>query len=181
MTGGRVSFAAAIAGATSSLLHAVEIESGGKRTVTFFGSSKRELGRGREPDVAVREAAACNMRPGQCLPAPELVACDPGGSAAACRRRWLNDASGHRGPRTGGSGAKWMGGLAESAARIHRVDRRISIEVSPVQRSGRACRSLRGRSNRKRGGKSDRNGSGPAPSYTEFFVHRDYHPSNVFW
>jgi len=170
----------AIPGATSSLLHAVEIESdAGVHTLVLRRFSDREWVK-REPDVAMREARSLQHAVRAGLAAPSLIAVDATGEhcgvpatlASRLRGRVVlspDDMSG------------WLDGLAGAAAKIHRVDAagfpwtytryneneslRVPLWSTQPEAWKRAIEIV----------------EGPQPAYRECFVHRDFHPSNVLW
>ena len=180
VTGARVLSVAVLPGATSSLLHAVEIESasGGYGLVLrrFVDQEWVE----REPDVAVREGVSLQHATRAGLPAPELIAVDRDGTHTGVPATLVS--------RIAGSVVleptdmtSWLRGLAESAAQIHRVDaagfrskyRRYNDEqplaVPNWSKQQEAWK------------KAIEIVEGPPRTYPESFVHRDYHPSNVLW
>jgi aminoglycoside phosphotransferase (APT) family kinase protein len=178
--GGRVTEVAVLPGATSSALHSVEIESNGQRHKLVLRRFTDAAWVKREPDIAAREAASVEKAARSGLPAPKLVATDRDGSycgvpatlvtllrgEVVLRPENLND---------------WIAGLAGAAAQIHRVDaagfrwqyrRYNERDVLAVPRWSQQPGAWQ---------RVIETVQGPAPSYRECFVHRDYHPSNVLW
>lgn len=178
--GGRVTSVAVLPGATSSAVHRVDVESNGKpRSLLLRRFTNSEWVRA-EPDVAVREATSVQHATRAGLPAPELVATDRDGSYCGVPATLVTFLPGEvmLGPSEKN---EWIKGLALAAARIHRVDAagfrwkyrryndRDSLQVPRWSQHPEAWR------------KAIDVVQGPAPSYRECFVHRDYHPSNVLW
>ena len=178
--GGRVTSVTVIRGATSSVLHAVEIEREGQPRKLVLRRFTNEGWVKEEPDVAFREATSVQKARMAGLPAPELIASDRDGSHCGVPATLVTLVPGkvvlQPVDRT-----EWLNGLANAAAQIHRVEasgfpwkyRRYNdrdlLTVPPWSTQAdvwkRAIEVVQG----------------PAPSYSECFVHRDYHPSNVLW
>jgi aminoglycoside phosphotransferase (APT) family kinase protein len=179
-SGGRLVSAAAMHGATSSLLHAVEVESDGKRNSLVLRRFVNEEWVRQEPDVAAREAASVEHATAAGLPAPELVACDPDGSRCGVPATLVTMLRGVV-VLEPANWQKWIEGLARAAAQIHRV----GAEGLPWQYrryNDRDSLSVPSWSSKPEAwSKAIDMVQGPAPSYRECFVHRDYHPSNVLW
>lgn len=177
---GRVTAVAALPGATSSVLHRVDVESNGElRSLVLRRFTNNEWVRA-EPDVAVREAASVQHATRAGLPAPELVATDRDGSYCGVPATLVTLLRGEV-VLLPTDWKEWIKGLADAAAQIHRVDAagfrwkyrryndRDSLQVPPWSQHPEAWR------------KAIDVVQGAAPSYRECFVHRDYHPSNVLW
>jgi len=179
-TGARVISVAVLAGATSSLLHAVEIESAhGRHSLVLRRFANQEWVR-REPDVAVREGLSLQHATRAGLPVPELIAVDPDGTHCGVPATLV--------ARIPGSVVlepedrrSWLRGLAEAAARIHRVDaagfRWKYRRYNDAQALGAPGWSKQPEAWKKA---IDIVQGTPRP-YPECLVHRDYHPSNVLW
>jgi aminoglycoside phosphotransferase (APT) family kinase protein len=178
----RVLAAEALAGGTSSAVHALRVDTG--------GSSVRKLVLRRfvradwlaeEPDTATREAQALELLADVRLPAPRLVAVDPDGSRAGAPSVLMT-----RLPGT----VEWepplveefLRALAEPLPVIHSVRvagggalpyyrpyplrmRRPPVWAARPDVWERAFDVL----------------DGESPSEERLFVHRDYHPGNVLW
>jgi aminoglycoside phosphotransferase (APT) family kinase protein len=180
VTGGRVAGVAVVRGATSSALHSVEVENDGQRRKLLLRRFTDSDWVRREPDLAIREATSVQHARRAGLPAPELVATDKDGSYCGVPATLVTMLAGDVVLQPA-SWNEWVDGLARAAAQIHRVDaagfrwkyRRynegdsLSVPRWSQQPAAwkRAIDVVRG----------------PAPSYRECFVHRDYHPSNVLW
>ncbi len=119
--GGRVISEEVLAGATSSLLHAVEVDRNGARLGLVLRRFVNEEWVKDEPDIASREAASLRHATRAGLPAPELVACDANGAHCGVAATLVVMLPGKvvlQPPNW----KQWLQGLAESAAQIHRVD-----------------------------------------------------------
>jgi len=178
--GGRVTSVAVHPGATSSVLHSVEIESNGQLRSLVLRRFTNEDWVRQEPDIAVREAASVEQAARAGLPAPKLVATDRDGSYCGVPATLVTLLRG-KVVLQPANWNEWLQGLAHLAAQIHRVDAagfrwkyrryndRDSLEVPRWSERPKAWK------------KAIDVVQGPAPSYRECFIHRDYHPSNVLW
>jgi aminoglycoside phosphotransferase (APT) family kinase protein len=179
-TGARVISVAALTGATSSLLHAVEIESTAGRYSLVLRRFVNQEWVKREPDVAVRESVNLQHATRAGLPAPELIAVDPDGThcgvPATLVARFPGSVVLEPTDRT-----SWLRGLAESAARIHRVDAAGFRWKYRRYNDGEALAVPNWSKQRDAWKEAIEIVEGPPHSYAECFVHRDYHPSNVIW
>jgi aminoglycoside phosphotransferase (APT) family kinase protein len=180
VAGGRVVAVEAVPGATSSLLHSVEVETAaGQRTLVLRRFVDRAWVK-REPDVAVREARSLQHAERAGLPAPRLLAVDADGAHCGVPATVVTKLTGAV-VLEPADRKDWLAGLAKAAAQIHRVDaagfpwkyRRyndgVPLSVPAWSTQPHAWRTA-----------IDVVRSAP-PSYTESFIHRDYHPSNVLW
>jgi aminoglycoside phosphotransferase (APT) family kinase protein len=169
-----------LAGATSSVVHRVEVETNGaRRSLVLRRFTNAEWVRA-EPDLALREGVSIQHATRAGLPAPELVATDKDGSYCGDPATLVTLLRGAVVLQPVNRN-EWVRGLARAAAQIHRVDAagfrwkyrryndRESLHVPQWSQQPDAWR------------KAIDIVQGPAPSYRECFVHRDYHPSNVLW
>jgi aminoglycoside phosphotransferase (APT) family kinase protein len=177
---GRVISATLMPGATSSLLHSVEIERKDGPHSLVLRRFVNEEWVNEEPDIAAREAASIRHATKAKLPAPELIACDATGEYCGVPATLVTRIPG-KVVLEPSDWKRWVRGLAESAARIHRVEaggfpwtyRRFNegllLTVPPWSRQRAAWEQV------------IEIVEGKAPAYRECSVHRDYHPSNVLW
>ena len=180
VTGGRVFSVAVLPGATSSLLHAIEIQStAGRQSLVLRRFVDQEWVE-REPDIAVREGLSLQHASRAGLAVPELISLDQDGAHCGVPATLVTRIPG-RVVLEPDDQISWLRGLARSAARIHRVDaagfrwkyRRyndgepLGVPLWSRQQEAweRAIETV----------------EGPPHSSPESFVHRDYHPSNVLW
>jgi aminoglycoside phosphotransferase (APT) family kinase protein len=180
ITGGRVTSVALLRGATSSALHSVEVESNGQVQSLVLRRFTNEGWVRQEPDIAVREAASVEHATRANILAPALVATDRDGSYCGVPATLVTMLHGEVVLRPA-NWNEWIEGLARAAAQIHRVDaagfrwkyrrynERDALEMPRWSKQQEAWK------------KAIEVVQGPAPSYRECFVHRDYHPSNVLW
>ena len=179
-TGARVVSVSVLPGATSSVLHAVEVRAGDRSRVLVLRRFVNEEWTRREPDVAIREGRSLQHATRAALPTPELIAVDSNGEHCGVPATLVTKLEGSvvlEPPDL----KSWLRGLADVAARIHRVDAagfpwkyrryndRESLSVPRWSSQPDAWR------------RAIQVVEGPQPSYRECFVHRDYHPSNVLW
>ncbi len=178
--GGRVVSVAVLAGATSSALHSVDIESSGQVSRFVLRRFTNEAWVRREPDLAVREAASLQHATRAGLPAPHLVGVDRDGLHCGVPASLVTMLPGQAVLKPA-NWTEWIEGLARAAAQIHRVDaggfrwkyhRYNDRETLVVPRWSNQPEAWK---------KAIEAVQRPAPCYRECFVHRDYHPSNVLW
>jgi aminoglycoside phosphotransferase (APT) family kinase protein len=179
-TGARVISVAVLPGATSSLLHAVEVEgANGRRSLVLRRFVDDKWVRA-EPDVAVREGMSLQHATRAGLQAPELVALDADGEHCGVPATLV--------VRLKGSVVleptdrkQWLRGLAETAARIHRVEAAGFRWKYRRYNEGVSLAVPRWSQQQEAWATAIEIVEGPPPSYSQCFVHRDYHPSNVLW
>jgi aminoglycoside phosphotransferase (APT) family kinase protein len=179
-TNARVISVAVLPGATSSLLHAVEVESVTGRRSLVLRRFVNEKWVTAEPDVAVREGMSLQHATRAGLPAPDLIALDADGEHCGVPATLV--------ARLEGSVVleptdrkQWVRGLAETAARIHRVDAAGFHWKYRRYNEGATLTLPRWSKQQEAWAKAIEIVDGPPRSYSECFVHRDYHPSNVLW
>jgi aminoglycoside phosphotransferase (APT) family kinase protein len=176
----RVLSVAVLPGATSSLLHAVEIEStAGARSLVLRRFVSQEWIE-REPDVAVHEGLSLQHATRACLPAPELIAVDRDGTHCGVPATLVARIPG-RVVLEPADRLSWLRGLAESAARIHRVDAAGFRWKYRRYNEGQPVTVPNWSKQREAWRIAIEIVDGPQHPYSESFVHRDYHPSNVLW
>jgi len=166
--------------ATSSLLNDVEVEGDGGRAHVILRRFTDKTWVRSEPDVALREAVSLQHATRAGLPAPTFVALDQAGEECGVPATLVAKLPG-KVVLSPEDFAPWIHGLAKGAAQIHRVDaagfkwkyrrynERDSLAVPDWSQQPDAWR------------KAIDVVLGPAPSYSECLIHRDYHPSNVLW
>jgi aminoglycoside phosphotransferase (APT) family kinase protein len=179
-TGGRVISVKAMRGATSSLLHTIELEVSDRRRILVLRRFNDARWVKREPDVAKREATSLQHAVRAGLAAPTVIAVDADGDHCGVPATLVTLIEGAvilDPPDL----SQWVGGLAKAAALIHRVDAAgfrwkyhryndgVDLAVPVWSHEPDAWQ------------KAIDVVTGPQPAYAECFVHRDYHPSNVLW
>jgi aminoglycoside phosphotransferase (APT) family kinase protein len=167
-------------GATSSLLHAVEVEGPtGKRSLVLrrFVNEKWV---NAEPDVAVREGMSLQHATRAGLPAPELIALDADGEHCGVPATLVTRLEGSV-VLEPADWKQWLRGLAAAATRIHRVDAAGFRWKYRRYNEGATLTLPRWSKQQDAWAKAIEVVEGPPRSYSECFVHRDYHPSNVLW
>ena len=179
-TGSRVIAVSVMAGATSSRLDDVELEDGSARRHLVLRRFTDAAWAKREPDLAVREGVSLQHAARAGLPVPGLIAVDARGEHCGVPATLVEKVEGAAILEPTNQ-REWLLGLAESAARIHRVEAsgfkwkyrrynesvRLTVPAWSKEQSAwmRAIEVVQG----------------PIPSYRECFIHRDFHPSNVLW
>jgi aminoglycoside phosphotransferase (APT) family kinase protein len=180
--GARVLAAKALAGGTSSAVHAVLVDRGASRPRELVLRRFLRLDwLAEEPDTATREAEALELLADVDLPTPRLIAVDPDGSVAGAPSVLMSRLPGR---------VEWdppvveefLRALAEPLPVIHSV--RVSADgVLPCYRPYR----LRMRRPPAWAARPDvweraiEVLDGESASEERLFVHRDYHPGNVLW
>ena len=167
-------------GATSSRLDDVELEDANARRHVVLRRFTDSKWVEREPDLAAHEGVALQHAKRAGLPAPAAIAVDARGDDCGVPATLVERIEGTVVLQPTDM-PNWVKGLAESVAQIHRVEAsgfrwkyrrynegpRLSVPVWSSQQAAwkKAIAIV----------------EGPAPSYRECFIHRDYHPSNVLW
>jgi aminoglycoside phosphotransferase (APT) family kinase protein len=181
-SGARVRASPAVAGGTSSAVHALSIDDAhGRRHELVLRRFVRLDWLAEEPDLAEREAIALRLLEGGGLPTPRLVAVDPDGSTAGAPAVLMTRLLGR---------IEWdppvverfLRALAEPLPAIHATaipaggrvpdyrPYRLEMHRAPAWAARpdvwlRAVEVL----------------EGAAPKGDRVFIHRDYHPGNVLW
>jgi aminoglycoside phosphotransferase (APT) family kinase protein len=179
-TGARVISVRVLPGATSSLLHAVEVENAtGKRSLVLRRFVNEKWVKA-EPDVAVREGMSLQHATRAGLPAPDLIALDADGEHCGVPATLVLRLEGSV-VLEPSDREQWLCGLAETAARIHRVDAAGFRWKYRRYNEGVTLTLPRWSKQQDAWAKAIEVVEGPHRSHSECFVHRDYHPSNVLW
>ena len=179
-TGARVVAVRVLPGATSSLLHAVEVEGPtGKRSLVLRRFVNQKWVKS-EPDVAVREGMCLQHATRAGLAAPELIAFDADGEHCGVPATLVTRLEGSV-VLEPSDREQWLRGLAETAARIHRVDAAGFRWKYRRYNEGVTLTLPRWSKQQDAWAKAIEMVEGLPRSYSECFVHRDYHPSNVLW
>jgi aminoglycoside phosphotransferase (APT) family kinase protein len=179
-TGARVISVAVLPGATSSLLHAVEVEGPTGRRNLVLRRFVNEKWVKAEPDVAVREGMSLQHATRAGLPAPDLIALDANGERCGVPATLVARLEGSV-VLEPADRKQWLRGLAETAARIHRVDAAGFRWKYSRYNEGASLTVPRWSKQQEAWAKAIELVEDPPRSYAECFVHRDYHPSNVLW
>jgi aminoglycoside phosphotransferase (APT) family kinase protein len=179
-TGARVISDAVLPGATSSLLHAVEVEGASSKRSVVLRRFVNEKWVKAEPDVAVREGTSLQHATRAGLPAPELIALDADGEHCGVPATLVTRLEGSV-VLEPSDRAQWLRGLAETAARIHRVDAGGFRWKYRRYNEGATLTLPLWSKQQDAWAKAIKIVEDPPHSYSECFVHRDYHPSNVLW
>jgi aminoglycoside phosphotransferase (APT) family kinase protein len=175
--------AEALAGGTSSAVHAVRVDMGDARPHELVLRRFVRLDwLAEEPDLAAREAAALGLLADVDLPTPRLVAVDPDGSVAGSPSVLMTRLRGRIewDPPTVDA---FLLALAEPLPVIHSV----RVSAGGVLPGYRPYPLAMHRPPRWAARPDvwecaiDLLERGGAPSDERLFVHRDYHPGNVLW
>lgn len=178
--GGTVTGVRPIRGATSSLLHAVEIRAANGTQVLVLRRFVNDEWVAAQPDVAIREGLSLQHATRAGLPAPGLIAVDAEGQHCGVPATLVTLVEGKvvlEPPEW----TPWLRGLAAAAARIHRIDA-AGFSWKYRRYNERDTLTVPEWSSRPEAWKrAIEIVQGPSPPYRECFIHRDYHPSNVLW
>ncbi|MGZ6722246.1 MAG: phosphotransferase family protein [Solirubrobacteraceae bacterium] len=180
--GARVLGAEALAGGTSSAVHAMLVDTGASRPRELVLRRFVRLDwLAEEPDTAAREAEALELLADVDLPTPRLVAVDPDGSVAGAPSVLMSRLPGRvewDPPVVG----EFLRALAEPLPVIHSV--RVSAggvlpnyRAYPLRMRRPPAWAARPQIWERAFDVLD----GESPSEERLFVHRDYHPGNVLW
>jgi aminoglycoside phosphotransferase (APT) family kinase protein len=172
----------ALAGGTSSAVHAVDVRDGGdtvrRLVLRRFVRADRLA---EEPGVPRREAAALRMARACPLPTPELVAFDPDGGGAGEPALLMTRLPG---------AIRWqpadLDAFLERLAAVLRVLHATRVppgaalpDYAPYARNAHRPPSWSAHPEAWRRGFEVVDG--PVPAGERSLVHRDYHPGNVLW
>jgi len=178
--GARVEYVEPLAGATSSVLHAVRVRHGGR---SFEFVLRRFLDAGwleSEPDLARHEASALSKAAGAGVPTPRPVAFDESGEECGAPSTLMERLPGGVELRPADFPV-WLRRLAEAVAPFHELGAEdfvwsyspyadlSSLEPPAWSRVPELWE------------KAIEIVAGPRPPARECFVHRDFHPANVLW
>jgi aminoglycoside phosphotransferase (APT) family kinase protein len=180
--GARVRGAQALAGGTSSAVHALSVEavSGTMHELVLRRFVRREW-LAEEPDLARREAAALDLVDGARVPTPRLVAADEDGSAAGVPAVLMTRLPGEIvwAPR---DVEAFLRGLAELLPPIHATAIAPGAPLPdyraypPAMRRAPAWAALP-----EAWSRAIELLDGPPPAGERLLIHRDFHPGNVLW
>ncbi len=180
--GARVRRSRALAGGTSSAIHALSIEdAGGETRELVLRRFVRLDWLGEEPDLAEREATALRLLEGAGPPTPRLLAVDPDGLAAGAPAVLMTRLPGRiewNPPVV----AEFLRALAEPLPAIHAVTIPAGVGV-PDYRPYRLemHRAPAWASRPEVWLRAIEVVEGPELPGDRMFIHRDYHPGNVLW
>ena len=179
--GAEVTRVVALAGGTSSAVHAVDVRNarGRVRELVLRRFVRREW-LAQEPDVARREARALELvRPGP-LPTPELVALDPDGARTGTPAVLMTRLAGALEWDPPDPGA-FLRGLAGILPAVHATPLPAGSGLptyAPYGLRARRAPSWAGAATWERAlAALDE----PPPEPPRVLVHRDFHPGNVLW
>jgi aminoglycoside phosphotransferase (APT) family kinase protein len=176
VTGGRVAHVRALAGGTSSAVHAVDLADGRALVLRRF---VRADWLAEEPDAPRREAAALTLVRDSALPAPRLVASDPTGGEAgdpAILMTRLPGAIRWRPADLDG----FLRGLADLLPAVHATPPGPGIPAyAPYALESHGPPAWTSRPEVWKRGFAVFDD--PPPRDERRLIHRDFHPGNVLW
>ncbi len=180
--GTRVTSVRRLRGGDSSAVHAVTVERGGVVQPLVLRRFVRADWVAREPDIALREAAALRVLEPTQVPAPRLLAVDGDGQVAGVPSVLMTRLPGKT-VLIPGDMDRWLQQLAEALPPIHAIrptaedlpwrwepyNDMTSLQVPPWTKRPREWEAAL------------EVGRGPRPQFSERLIHRDYHPANILW
>jgi aminoglycoside phosphotransferase (APT) family kinase protein len=172
----------ALAGGTSSAVHAVDVElAGGPTARLVLRRFVRADWLAAEPDLAAREAAALTIAAGSSVPTPSLVAVDPDGDGAGDPAVLMTRLPGvvDWNPT---EVETYLRGLAEALPPIHEAvvgDGPRPPDYAPYAVAMHRAPSWAAQPDAWL--RAIEVLEGPLPTGEKSFIHRDYHPGNVLW
>lgn len=167
-------------GATSSTLHAIDIEYGGRSASVVLRRFTNEAWLKLEPDLAVHEATSLQKTAEANLPAPRLIAYDAKGDICGVPAVLMSQLNGHvhLAPSDMNS---WLVEMAEVLARIHDIDASdFPYRYFTYNEIG-GLKPPQWSSYRAGWAKAIKLVRDSRPDSQESFIHRDYHPTNLLW
>jgi aminoglycoside phosphotransferase (APT) family kinase protein len=181
-SGARVMWSRALAGGTSSAVHALGIEDArGRSRELVLRRFVRLDWLAEEPDLAEREATALRLVADGRVPTPRLVAVDTDGAQAGAPAVLMTRLPGR---------IEWappdveafLGALSDLLPAVHATA--IAVAVAIPQYSVYRLQMRRAPAWASRPEVWQRAielVDGPAPGGDRVFIHRDFHPGNVLW
>lgn len=179
--GAKVESAAPLAGATSSLLHGVVVNHGGRRVEVVLRRFVDAEWLEAEPDLARHEAESLMKAALAGVPVPEVIAFDEEGFECGAPATLMTRLKGRVELMPENLDA-WLRGLAEAILPFHEIEagehpwgyfpyinHLANIEPPPWSQF------------REHWERAAVIVAGPRPPGRECFIHRDYHPNNVLW
>jgi aminoglycoside phosphotransferase (APT) family kinase protein len=169
-----------LAGATSSVLHSIELIYQGRIVKTVLRQFVDAAWLALEPDLARHEAASLKAAASANVPTPALVAYDEKGDECGAPSTLVTLLPGVVDLKPADFD-RWLHGMAAALVCVHRIEAEdfpweyfpynelAQLEVpcwsAFPEHWARAIELVRG----------------PRPLARECFIHRDYHPNNVLW
>lgn len=167
-------------GATSSVLHAIGIEHGGRSVDLVLRQFVNAEWLKDEPDLAFHEAASLTKAACADVPTPELIAYDERGDACGVPATLMTRLPGSVELQPENFDV-WLRGLAAAIAPVHIIDAEdFSWNYYPYCDISR-LEPPRWSSRREQWEKAFEIVGGEWPAAPACFIHRDYHPNNVVW
>ncbi|MCA1592364.1 MAG: aminoglycoside phosphotransferase family protein [Acidobacteria bacterium] len=178
--GAAVESVSRLAGATSSVVHGIEVNYKGRSIELvlrqFFNTEWLET----EPDLALHEASSLLKAAQADVPTPELIAYDTRGDCCGVPTTLMTRLPGNVNLSPQNLDG-WLDGLAEALTHIHALDAEDFgwnyFDYSDITRLA----PPRWSKFPKQWERAIEVVAGPRPATRECFIHRDYHPNNVVW
>jgi aminoglycoside phosphotransferase (APT) family kinase protein len=178
--GAQVESVSPLAGATSSVLHSIEVNYHGRTVKTVLRRFVDDEWIKAEPDLARHEAASLQRAASANVPTPALIACDERGEQCGVPATLVTRLAGAVELKPANLD-RWLHEMAAALVRVHEVPARdFSWEYSPYNDVARLAVPPWS-AFPERWAKAIEIVQGPRPLARECFIHRDYHPNNVLW
>ncbi|HVG31900.1 MAG TPA: aminoglycoside phosphotransferase family protein [Pyrinomonadaceae bacterium] len=169
-----------LAGATSSLLHSIEVIYQGRIVKTVLRQFVDAEWLAVEPDLARHEAASLRVAASANVPTPALIAYDEKGDECGAPSTLVTLLPGAVDLQPADFD-RWLRGMAAALRCVHKIET-VDFpweyfpynDIAQLQVPGwSACP--------EHWAKAIEIVQGPRPRARERFIHRDYHPNNVLW
>jgi len=169
-----------LAGATSSVLHSIEVNYQGRIVKTVLRQFVDAAWLTLEPDLARHEAASLNAAASANVPMPTLIAYDEKGDECGAPSTLVTLLPGAVDLKPADFD-RWLHAMAAALVRIHTVEA-VDFpwqyfpynDIAQLQVPGWSAFP-------EHWAKAIEIVQGPRPLARECFIHRDYHPNNVLW
>ena len=169
-----------LAGATSSVLDAVEVEQHGRRVSVvlrrFFDAEWLKL----EPDLARHEASSLELASRAKIGTPQLIAFDERGEECGAPATLMSRLEG-RVELLPENAESWLRQMAEALVAIHEVDPRGHAWTYYPYADIDTLQPPAWSAHPDLWEKALDMAAGRRPPARECFIHRDFHPVNVLW
>lgn len=180
--GARLAAVQPVGGGTSSAVHALSVDAGGRRQRLILRRYVRADWLASEPDLATREAEALRIIAGAGFPAPALIAVDDRAEHCDVPAILMTALPGNpvlRPPQL----EPYLDALAEMLPAIHSVSLadHNTVRAYAAYGIGEDLRPPPWSSHPRAWERAIEVHGGPPPDEPIVFIHRDYHPGNILW
>lgn len=179
--GSQIESVTPLTGATSSVLHGIEIKHRSRRLSVVLRRFVNAEWLGEEPELARHEAASLVRAARAGTPVPELIAFDESGAECGVPATLMTRLAGRVELKPENLDA-WLHRLAEAVAPFHALDADdFPWAYFPYAKHPSGFAPPQWSRFPQHWEKVFDIVAGPRPEARECFIHRDYHPTNVLW